>query len=210
MPANHLAYTIPAWLPARLQQSSRAVALKAGEAVFVQGARPVSMDFVQSGEVHLLRCTPGGDEIVLHRSCGGFIAEASIDVAHYPCDAVAVSNSTLLRFELQQFKAALDFSAEFRGAWSQMLAHEIRRLRTQCERLALHTAQARIAHYIACEGRHGVLELPSTLKSWARELGLSHEVLYRELSRLKTQGVLRMEGRQLHWLGAKPQKPMEA
>ena len=204
MPAHSVAYALPEWLPARLQQASRIVTLKAREVVFVQGARPVSMDFVQSGEVHMLRCTPGGDEIVLHRSCGGFIAEASIDVTHYPCGAVAVINSTLLRFELAQFKAALDSSAQFRGAWSQMLAHEIRRLRTQCERLALHTAQARIAHYIACEGQHDVLELSSTLKSWARELGLSHEVLYRELSKLEAQGVLRREGRQLHWLGTKP------
>ena len=206
MPKNCSAYTIPEWLPEKLLQSSRTVTFEAGESVFVFGARPISMDFALSGEIHMLRYTPSGNQILLHRSCGGFVAEASIDIVTYPCDAVAVSNSTLVRFELEQFKEALEFSAEFRSAWNHMLAHEIRRLRTQCERLALHTAQARIAHYIECEGRDGVLELPSTLKSWAHELGLSHEALYRELSRLKAQEVLRMEGRQLHWMGAKPQK----
>jgi CRP-like cAMP-binding protein len=205
MPTNCSAYTIPEWLPENLLQSSRTVTLEAGETVFVFGARPVSMDFVLSGEIHMLRYTPSGSQILLHRSCGGFIAEASIDIATYPCDAVAVSNSTLVRFELKQFQEALEFSAEFRSAWNRMLAREIRRLRTQCERLALHTAQARIAHYIECEGRDGVLELPSTLKSWAHELGLSHEALYRELSKLKSQKVLQMEGRRLHWLGTKLQ-----
>ena len=206
MPTNCSAYTIPEWLPEKLLQSSRTVTFEVGEVVFLSGARPISMDFVLSGEIHMLRYTSSGNQILLHRSCGGFIAEASIDIVTYPCDAVAVSNSTLVRFELKQFKEVLESNAEFRGAWNHMLAHEIRRLRTQCERLALRTARARIAHYIECEGRHGVLELPGALKSWAHELGLSHEALYRELSRLKAQEVLRMEGRQLHWLGAKTQK----
>jgi CRP-like cAMP-binding protein len=200
MPAHNKICATPEWLPAKLQQSARSATLNIGEAVFVQGSRPESVDFVQSGEIHLLRYTPGGGNILLHRSCGGFIAEASIDASNYHCDAIAVSVTTLLRFDREQFKAALDSSADFCKAWRLMLAHEIRRLRSHCERLALHTAQARIAHYIACEGQHGVLELSSTLKSWALELGLSHEALYRELSRLKAQGLIRMDGKQLIWL----------
>lgn len=204
MPKIDFAHTIPKWLPEKLLRSSRTITFEVGESVFVLGACPIYMYFALSGEIHMLRYTSSGQHILLHRNCGGFVAEASIDIAIYPCTAVAVSKSILLQFDLKNFKDALESSAEFRGGWSRMLNQEIRRLRTQCERLVLHTAQARIVHYIECEGQDGVLELPNTLKSWAHELGLSPETLYRELSRLKAQGILRVDGRQLHWLGINP------
>ena len=197
----------PAWIPADLCRSARVVRLLPGDTVFTQGTRPESVDYVQTGEVHLLRCTPEGGDILLHRIQNGFIAEASIDAASYHCDAVAVRMTTLRRFERRLFRAALDRSLDFRSAWSAMLAQEIRRLRTQCERLALNKARDRIAHYIACEGQDGVLELTGTRKAWAQELGLSHEALYRELSRLKAQGWLRMEGNVLTWLQSEAEDP---
>ena len=200
--------TIPAWIPADVARSARMVRLQAGDVIFRQGTHPDSVDYVNAGEVHLLRCTPSGHDVLLHRIKKGFVAEASLDATSYHCDAHAARPSTLLRFDRRLFRAALDASVNFGRAWSAMLAQEIRRLRTQCERLALHKAQDRIAHYIACEGRHGVLELSNTRKVWARELGMSHEALYRELSRLKAQGLLRIEGSVLTWLQVMPEDPL--
>ena len=202
--------TIPAWIPADVARTARTVRLQAGDAVFTQGARPDSVDYVKAGEVHLLRCTPSGHDILLHRIQKGFIAEASLDAATYHCHAHAARASTLLRFDRRLFNAALDAREEFRRAWSAMLAQEIRRLRTQCERLALHKARDRIVHYIDCEGRHGVLELSNTRKVWAHELGMSHEALYRELNRLKDQGLLRIEGNVLTLLSARNEGPRDA
>ena len=201
--------TIPAWIPADVAHSARMVRLQAGDVIFRQGTHPDSVDYVNAGEVHLLRCTPSGHDVLLHRIKKGFVAEASLDATSYHCDAHAARPSTLLRFDRRLFRAALDASVNFGRAWSAMLAQEIRRLRTQCERLALHKAQDRIAHYIACEGRHGVLELSNTRKVWARELGMSHEALYRELSRLKAQGLLRIEGSVLTWLQVMPEDPLD-
>ena len=146
-------------MPSDLRRSAQVVRLLPGDTVFTQGTRPQSVDYVQAGEVHLLRCTPGGGDILLHRIQNGFIAEASIDAASYHCDAIAVKVTTLRRFERQRFRAALDRSLDFHSAWSTMFARGIRRLRTQCERLALNRARDRIAHYMAREGQDGVLEL---------------------------------------------------
>ena len=45
------------------------------------------------------------------------------------------------------------------------LATEVRKLRAQCERLSLHGAAERIAHYIEAEGRDGRLELRQTRRN---------------------------------------------
>jgi len=70
------------------------------------------------------------------------------------------------------------------------LAAEVRKLRAQCERLSLHGAAERIAHYIEAEGRDGRLTLRQTRKSWAAELGITHEALYRALASLERAGQL--------------------
>jgi hypothetical protein len=52
----------------------------------------------------------------------------------------------------------------------------------------LHAAADRIEHYIESEGQDGRLQLHATRKSWAAELGLTHEALYRALARLRRAG----------------------
>lgn len=43
---------------------------------------------VVSGEARLIRLDRNGGEVILQRSRGGFIAEASLDSRAYHCDAV--------------------------------------------------------------------------------------------------------------------------
>ena len=151
---------------------------------------------VLSGEVRLIRRDPHGREVVLQRSTGGFIAEASLDNRVYHCDALAAQASMLLVFPAMAFLAALDQDVAFRRAWQSLLAREVRKLRSQCERLSLNSAADRILHYIEAEGSNGVLNLTQSKKAWAAELGLTHEALYRTLRRLQDGGELRVDGRQ--------------
>lgn len=91
--------------------------------------------------------------------------------------------------------AVLDVGvAAFTRAWIARLACEVRALRGQCERLALKTAAERILHYIEAEGSDGTITLTQPRKARAAELGLTHEVLYRTLRRLREEGVLRVDG----------------
>lgn len=78
-----------------------------------------------------------------------------------------------------------------------MLAREIRRLRAQSERLTLNSASDRILHYIETEGEDGRIVLDRTRKVWATELGLTHEVLYRTLRKLREDGAIVIDGRQI-------------
>jgi CRP-like cAMP-binding protein len=71
-----------------------------------------------------------------------------------------------------------------------MLAREIMRLRTRLELGNIHSARARVRHYLAlnaaADGR--TVALPGTIKELAGELGLSHEALYRTLAAMQRDG----------------------
>lgn len=183
---------------ARISTLLRAVAehrrVEAGQPLFRAGDRPEGIYCVISGEVRLIRRTKNGAEIVLQRSRGGFIAEASLWAKAYHCDAIIAEVGEVLRFPKQDFLAELDANVRFRDAWMVVLAHELRKLRARCERLSLNTAAERIIHCIQSDGEDGVLTLTQSRKAWAAELGLTHEALYRALRRLTTAGVLSIEG----------------
>lgn len=193
-PALRAGHKALAHLPASLKQSVRKVRFKQGEYVFRLGERPDVVLYLLSGEVHLVRRSRDGAEIILQRSRGGFFAEASMDSDRYHCDAVAAEPGELLRFATRAFRQAVANDAVFRNSWLAHLTREVRRLRAQCERLSLNSAAERIIHYIESEGSNGAIVLTQTKKAWAAELGLSHEALYRSLRRLQELGVIVVDG----------------
>lgn len=179
-----------ALVPPGLQELATYRETQAGEILFRLGTRPRSIFYVIGGEVRLLRHTRHGQETILQRSRAGYVAEASLAVSAYHCDAVTPIASAVLCFPIQAFTATLAENGSFHQAWSTHLARELRRLRAQCERLNLHTAAERILHYLDAEGVDGRITLNQPRRAWAAELGLSHEALYRTLRRLQTEGVL--------------------
>jgi CRP/FNR family transcriptional regulator, dissimilatory nitrate respiration regulator len=186
-----------AHVPAALRESASLVTCEATETIFRIGDPVRRAMLVLNGEVRLIRRDLHGREVILQRSTGGFIAEASLDSRVYHCDALAAEASTLLVFPAKAFVAALDEDAAFRRAWQSLLAKEVRKLRSQCERLNLNSAADRILHYIEAEGSNGSLSLTQTKKAWAAELGLTHEALYRTLRRMQDEGEIRVDG--LQW-----------
>ncbi len=163
-----------------------------GEILFRRGDRPKVMFAVISGETRLVRTAREGTEIILQRTRRGLFAEGSLDQPHYHCDGIAATDSTLAAIPRTVFRKALA-TEEFRDAWTAELLRELRRVRAQSERLSLRTAQARIVHFIETEGDDGGLTLTQSRKDWASELGLTHEALYRTLSRMEAKKILLLQ-----------------
>lgn len=160
-----------------------------GDILFRRGDRPKVMFAVISGETRLVRTARTGAEIILQRTRRGLFAEGSLDQQRYHCDGIAAADSILAAIPRAVFREALA-AKEFREAWTAELLRELRRVRAQSERLSLRTAQERIVHFIETEGDDGRLTLTQSRKDWASELGLTHEALYRTLSRMEAQKVL--------------------
>lgn len=190
-----------ALIPLQLQARAEPWELDAGDVLFRVGDPVHAVFAVMHGEIRLIRRDRKGSEVVLQRSRGGFFAEASLGSKAYHCDAVAAETSTLLRFPAQIFREAINDDSGFREGWMAHLAKEVRKLRTQCERLSLHCATDRILHYIESEGTDGCIELTQTRKAWASELGMTHEALYRALRRLQDEGVIEVGGECISIIG---------
>ncbi|MDZ7802726.1 cyclic nucleotide-binding domain-containing protein [Thiohalophilus sp.] len=114
-------------IPVVLRNAARLDQFVRGQALYHQGDKPRFMLFVLRGELRLLRRSAGGEEIILQRSRGGFIAEASLDARHYHCDVVAAADGQLLAFPRKAFADALQNDAAFNRTWITLLASEVRR-----------------------------------------------------------------------------------
>ncbi len=186
-----------AHVPLRLRKATECRKMLAGDVLFRIGDHVRSLFCVVTGEVQLVRHGVRGTKIVLQRSRGGFLAEASLGSKAYHCDAEVNEAGMLLCFPPAAFRTALEDDAPFRNVWMGLLAREVRKLRAQCERLSLNGAAERIIHYIESEGINNAVTLNQPRKAWASELGLSHETLYRTLKRLGDQGLLRINGKRI-------------
>jgi CRP-like cAMP-binding protein len=123
----------------------------------------------------------------------GFVGEGSLTSIQYHCNARANRPTDFVQIPLQAMKEALNSDLSFSDRWIKMLSAELRALRLQNERLSLQKVQDRIVHLIQTEGKNGRYELSTSLKQIARELGVTHEALYRGIAALEANGKLSRE-----------------
>lgn len=180
-------------LPEGARQSVGERKLARDQHLFGRGEVPAYMYCVVSGEVHLQRTSEAGSLLVFQRLREGFVSEASLFQTTYHCDAVAVAPTIVRSIPIEIFREGLRQEA-FQERWLRHLGQELRRARTQSERLGLHTVRERIIHYVETEGSNGAVRLGFPVKAWAGDLGVAHEVLYRTLKSMKLAGEIATDG----------------
>ena len=193
--ARELPVELKELLPPRLHARCANGRYARGTTLFETGRRPAFMFYVVSGEVTLERHGIQGEPVVLQRCRRGFVGEASLHSSRYHCDARVVTDADIIRIPLRELGEALDDDPSFAVRWIGMLNREVRRLRQQCERLSLKTVEARLLHLLDTEGSDGGYRVGAGLKSIAREIGVTHEALYRCVASLEGRGILnRIDG----------------
>lgn len=183
--------------PDALRRSATRRAYAAGEAVFRTGSHTHSVFYVETGRVRLLRFGAHGEEVALHDArAGEFFAEASLDSPRYHCDAIAAESSQLLQVPAAAIRELLATDPTFVRRWVSLLAGQLRKTRARLERLSLKGARERVLHLLVSEGRGSppAVTLQGTVKDLARELGLTHEVLYRTLAAMASDGLIQRDG----------------
>ena len=191
---DHMSQNIPQTLlnllPSKVLDLCKQRVLSKGEMLFKQGAKPETLFYIVSGEAVLSRISSHGESTILQRCKTGFLSEASLLSEKYHCDAFATQSGLAITIPIQAIRNALKES-DFAIKWVALLSREIMRLRTQSERLGLKDIKSKLLHLIETEGTQGTLTLQSDFKSLASEIGVTHEALYRTISTLKKQGVLK-------------------
>jgi CRP-like cAMP-binding protein len=200
---------LPFVLPHPLQRLSRVQNYDRGEMLFRRGDAASRVFFVYSGEVRMLRSGRAGEEILLHRAGPGeYFAEAAVDCSHYLCDAIASQASTLAVIPKAELAELIRNDGGFAMQWNSLLAHELRKARERIERLALSSVAERVRHFIVSNDRDSAgVALSGSLKDLARDLGVTHEALYRTLASMQKSGEVDRKGNILKLASAQRGKP---
>lgn len=158
------------------------VSFDPGQFVFARGDTVRRMFQVMHGEVHLMRHQRDGTAIIVQRAgTGCILAEASLLVGRYHCDAVAAQPARVRSRSRLALTARLAEDSGFAHAWIAHLAGEVQAARLRIEIVSMKTVSARLDAWLAWHD--GELPAKGAWKSIAAEIGVSPEALYRELGR---------------------------
>lgn len=175
--------------------------LAKGDYLFHEGEPARGCYLVQSGAINVHRVSAAGKEQVIHvfRS-GESFAEASLaSPTGYPANARAVESSTILLIPKTPILSLIgrrpDLALRMLGSMS---AH-LRVLVGMLDDLTLKDVETRFLNWLlkrcgAAAVGAAVVELGSTKRVLAAELGTSSETLSRTLAKLRDGGLLEIKG----------------
>jgi CRP-like cAMP-binding protein len=138
----------------RVVDSSKVIQLKEGQVLFAQQQAAEYFYFLEKGNIKLYRLSPGGGEKVIELiRAGQTFAEAVMFMQgnFYPVNAQALTDSRLIRIEMETFRCLLEGSAE---TSLKILGHMSRRLHglvQEIEQLTLQNAKMRVIQFLLRE-----------------------------------------------------------
>jgi len=177
----------------------------AHETVFSEGESCAGLYVVESGHVRIFKNSAGGREQVLSiEGPGGSIAELPVlDGGSYPASAAAVDHATLLFVSKATFQALCLAHPEVALKVLKVVGARLRRLVGIIEELSFTTVRHRLAALLLRmaekEGKQDArsveITLPGNNQELASQIGTVRELVSRNLSRMQSEGILKIDGR---------------
>lgn len=165
------------------------------ETLFRAGARVSAIFVIETGRLRLVRTSRNGHEVTLLRAgAGEAFAEASLFSERYHCDARADVLTVVLEYPKAVVLRRLAAEPARMMDLLRHLSGQVQALRARAEILSVHGAADRLIAWLRLQARADVVELQTSWKQLAAELGLTHEALYRALKRLEDAQAIEREG----------------
>lgn len=183
----------------RLGALAEKLELEAGEPLIHEGDPARHVFNITSGSVRVFKLLPDGRrQITGFLFAGDFLGLAAGD--GYVFSAEAIEPASACRFRKADYRALVHDCPSLETALLDRAQHELAAAQNQMLLLGRKTALERLASFLLDLPRHdparaveaGLVRLPMTRAEIADYLGLTIETVSRVLTRLKTQGVIRM------------------
>lgn len=174
-----------------LAEGRRPRTYRAGQVIYLQGARPDRFYYLVSGSVRSFISTGDGEERVLavHRS-GDLMGEASFfDGCPRVTSAMALEDCLILPVDRGQLDAAFQRHPELALPMLQHLARTVRLLSGHVESSALPASQ-RVARWLLAQPDGGTGPIRATHEGIGQAVGLSRVTVSRVLGELSAQGLV--------------------
>ncbi|MCU0771044.1 MAG: Crp/Fnr family transcriptional regulator [Verrucomicrobia bacterium] len=194
--------------PEDLQQVADIVSVRRierDEYVFREGQPSKGFFVVHQGAISIHRVNAAGREQVLHVfRAGESFAEATLSMeAGYPADARAVESSQVLMIPRQAFLELLRRRPELAVRLLVGMSLRLRTLVGQLEDMTLHQVEHRLANWLLkrcpdpASPKPVTIELTTTKRALAAELGTVSETLSRTLAKMRDLNLLHTRGKTL-------------
>ncbi len=172
--------------------------LEKGDYLFREGEPAHGFYIVQKGAINVHRVNAGGKEQVIQIfRAGSSFAEATLaTLTGYPADARAVEASQVLLVQKSGFLALLKRQPELALRMLGAMSAHLRDLVGQLEDLALKDVETRLANWLLkrCPNPDSsepvMIELRTTKRVLAAELGTVSETLSRTLAKFREQNLV--------------------
>lgn len=172
--------------------------LDKGETLFRQGELATRLYLVKTGCVRLVVCPSPNKELVLYRAKDEeAFAEEHLVHETYTYSAIADQKTELVYVEkevvLSEFSSSLSTARSFMSC----VCGRYYQLRVNFERVGISPASERVLHLLKTLAKESSeLDLSGKIKSYAQDLNLTHEAVYRALRDLENQQIIqRVDGK---------------
>ena len=177
--------------------------LDKGDYLFREGAPAQGFYIAQKGAINVHRVNAAGKEQVIHIfRAGESFAEATLATASgYPADARAVESSQVLLVEKAGFISLLKRQPELALRMLGSMSVHLRTLIAQLEDLTLKDVETRLANWLikrcpeAASAQPITIELRTTKRVLAAELGTVSETFSRTLAKFRDQKLVTVKGK---------------
>jgi CRP/FNR family transcriptional regulator len=186
-----------------VEESSRLVKVGKKQLLFNEGDEGSEFYFLAQGKVKLFRATEDGKEAVIRLLDNGeYFAEILLQLKRrYPVSAITLEESELLAIDAHKLLTHIekdpDAAMQFIGALSQRIKYLV----GMVEQLTLSDIRQRFVNYLmALSKKQGSrqVHLPAAKGEVALLLGTTAETFSRLLSKLASEGSIRIEGRNIY------------
>lgn len=169
----------------------------AGEVILTGDAFAKSLFFVESGTATVTRTVDGNPVLLNLVRAGGCFGAAALfgNCPHYPTTVRAKTRLSLLEIDGEALTALCYAYPQVAMAHIRFLSERIRFLNDKIDSLTGRTSESKLAKFLLTHSDpEGVFCPELTMKNVAASLDIGRASLYRLLSRLSDEGLIRQEG----------------
>ncbi len=177
--------------------------LDKGDYLFREGDPSHGFYIVQKGAINVHRVSASGKEQVIHifRASESFAEATLATMVGYPADARAVESSQVLLVQKSGFLGLLKRQPELALRMLGSMSMHLRVLVGQLEDMTLKDVETRLANWLVkrCPDPNGMkpvnIELRTTKRVLAAELGTVSETFSRTLAKFREQQLIEVKGK---------------
>ena len=179
--------------------------LEKGETLFHEGSQSLGFYIVQSGTICLSKLShEGREQVISVFKANACFAEATLSaVENYPANAVAVESSQVILVRKDRFRSLIKENPDLALTMLASMSIHLKHLVQMIDDLKFKQIECRLANWLhrnatpTSDPNRAEVELPTSKKLLASQLGVTSETLSRAFARFRNENIITVEGRHI-------------